>query len=101
MQFNNNWREQQEQQIVETGLAPVNDSESAILLTLTPGSYTAILGGRNGATGVGLVEVYDLTPDSNSSLANISTRGSVGVGDDVLIVMGAGDIYTIAEKLIR
>jgi hypothetical protein len=91
---NNNWKDTQETEIEATGLAPSKDVESAILATLPPGSYTAILSGQNGYTGVGLVEVYDLAPAVDSTLGNISTRGFVGVGDNVMIggfIVGDGD----------
>jgi VCBS repeat protein/ASPIC/UnbV protein len=83
--IDNNWKDSQEAQIVATGLAPGNDSEAAIVALLEPGSYTAILSGTNNTTGVGLVEVYDLDADITSQLANVSTRGFVGTGDDVMI----------------
>ena len=57
---NDNWRTTQEQEIIATGLAPTNDSESAIVATLSPGTYTAIVRDANQASGIGLVEVYDL-----------------------------------------
>jgi hypothetical protein len=57
---NDNWRTTQEPEIVATGLAPSNDLESAIVRTLTPGNYTAIVRGVNNGTGVALVEVYGL-----------------------------------------
>lgn len=82
---NDNWRTDQEQEISATGLAPSNDNESAIVMTLDPGSYTAIVSGVNGGTGIALVEVYDLEQLVDSQLANISTRGLVETGDDVLI----------------
>ncbi len=66
-------------------IPPTNNLESAILVNLQPGAYTVILAGKDGGTGIGLVEVYDLDQLSDSMLANISTRGSVGTGDDVLI----------------
>ena len=53
--------------------------------TLAPGAYTVIVRGKNLATGIGLVELYDLSPLSNSKLKNMSTRGSVGTLDNVLI----------------
>jgi hypothetical protein len=58
---NDNWRSNQQQEIIDTHLAPTNDFEAAIVLTLAPGNYTAVVTGANGATGVGLVEVYDLS----------------------------------------
>jgi hypothetical protein len=52
---------------------------------LAPGAYTVIVKGKDLATGIGLVELYDLSPLSNSELKNMSTRGPVGPGDDALI----------------
>ena len=57
---NDNWRSTQEAMIEDTGLAPNDDLESAILATLAAGSYTAILSGVGGTTGIGLVEFYHL-----------------------------------------
>ena len=82
---NDDWRSTQSVDIQGTGIPPPNGVESAILATLAPGAYTAIMRGKSGATGVGLVEVYDLSMGSNSDLSNISTRGFVGKRDDVLI----------------
>ena len=82
---NDNWRETQEAEIMAAGLAPTDDLESAILTILEPGAYTAIVRGSNGATGVGLVEIYDLDGAAISELGNISTRGSVETGDGVMI----------------
>ena len=72
-------------EIQASGLAPSNSLESAIIATLSPGSYTAIVQGVNGGTGVGSVEVYDLGATSASLLANISTRGFVQTGGNVMI----------------
>ena len=82
---NDNWRDSQESEIAATGIAPSDDREAAIVATLDPDAYTAILRGRDEAIGVGLVEVYDLEQRPDSKLANISTRGFVGSGEDVLI----------------
>jgi glucose/arabinose dehydrogenase len=82
---NNDWREAQESEIVNTGLAPQNNLESAIVATLSPGAYTAVVGGRDGVSGVGVVEVYDLDLAAASKLANISTRSLVQTGDNRLI----------------
>lgn len=71
--------------IVDQGLAPTDPAESALLQTLTPGAYTAVVRSKDSTSGIGLVEAYDLSPGPDSMLANISTRGSVGVGDNVLI----------------
>jgi hypothetical protein len=59
---NNDWRETQEVALQNTGLAPTNNLESAILISIPPGNYTAVLKGADGGTGNGLVEVYKLTP---------------------------------------
>jgi hypothetical protein len=82
---NDNWKETQQAAIQATGLQPPNDLESAILRTLTPGNYTAILAGKNGATGIGLVEVYDVATGALAELTSVSTRGFVGTGEGVLI----------------
>ena len=84
LQSNDDWRTNQEQEILASHLAPANDLESAIVADLAPGSYTAIVSGVGGGTGIALVEIYDLEP-SNGKLANISTRARVDVGDDVMI----------------
>jgi len=72
-------------EIQSSGLAPSDPLESAIIATLPPGNYTAIVQGVNGGTGVGIVEVYDLDATSGSLLANISTRGFVQTEDNVMI----------------
>jgi len=68
-----------------SGHAPRDGRESAIIAELPPGNYTAIVRGVNDTTGVALVEVYDLNPDSNSILGNISTRSFVQTDDNVMI----------------
>ena len=84
--FNNNWRDSQEGEINETTIPPSDDREAAIVATLQPGvAYTAIVRGVDDSTGVGLVEVYDLDAAVDSTLANISTRGLVQTGENVMI----------------
>ena len=84
---NDNWiNAGNKQEIIDSGVPPTNDAESAILRdSLAPGSYTAIVRGVNNTTGVALVEVFDLNSAGTSVLANISTRGFVGTDDSVLI----------------
>lgn len=82
---NDNWKDTQEAEIMATGLAPSDDLESALLITLDPGNYTVVVQGKNDGTGVGLVEGYDLTAETDGQLANISTRGLVGTDDGVMI----------------
>ncbi|HEV2842518.1 MAG TPA: hypothetical protein VGW39_14440 [Chthoniobacterales bacterium] len=89
-----NWRDTQETIIENTGIPPGNDLEAAIVQILAPGSYTAVLRGNGGGTGIGLVEAYDLnSANTNSQLANISTRGLVQTGNNVMIggiILGGG-----------
>jgi hypothetical protein len=82
---NNDWQETQAQALRDVNLAPADDQESAILTTLTPGSYTAVVRGNSDSTGIGLVEVYDLQPGAASKLGNLSTRGVAGTDQDVMI----------------
>jgi hypothetical protein len=83
---NDNWVDAPNRQaIIDTTIAPTNDLESAILINLPPGAYTAMVRGVNNATGVALVEAYDLDRTTNARLANISTRGLVQTSDNVLI----------------
>jgi arylsulfate sulfotransferase len=83
---NDNWQSDPNHFVVEAnGLAPSNLLESATAQTLAPGAYTVIVRGKQTTSGIGLVELYDLSPLSNSKLKNMSTRGSVGTGDNVLI----------------
>jgi hypothetical protein len=62
LQSNDNWKDSQQAAIEATGIPPVNDLEAAILATLPPGAYTAIAAGKDGSSGVGLIEVYNLAP---------------------------------------
>ena len=68
-----------------SGYAPTNAMESAMIVTLPPGNYTAIVRGVNNTTGIGLAEVYDLGTNNTSILGNISTRSLVQTGDNVMI----------------
>ena len=85
---NDNWQDDPAQatQLHDLGLAPTDTHESGLIATLNPNaSYTAVLAGKNGGTGVGLVEAYDTDSTANSQLANISTRGFVETGAGVMI----------------
>jgi hypothetical protein len=83
---NDNWpASADEAAIFNSGLAPRDSRESAILAALAPGTYTAILRGKNRGTGVGSVEVYDMDHAERAKLVNISTRGFVQTGEDVMI----------------
>jgi hypothetical protein len=82
---NDNWKQNQQAEIQNSGLAPTNDFESAIVRTVPPGNYTAVLRGKDNTAGVGLVEFYDLDQAATSNLGNVSTRGFVGTGDNIMI----------------
>jgi len=102
MTSNDNWKDSPDQaQIRDTGLAPTNDLESAIIRTLVPGVYTGVLAGKDNKTGIALIEAYDL--DANKSiLGNISSRGFVDTGDNVMIGgFIAGNQNGSAQVLIR
>jgi hypothetical protein len=88
--MNDNWRDTQEQFIMDTGLAPTNNLESAIIVGLDPGNYTAIVKDKNDRPGIALAEVFDLGTASldasgNVRLGDISTRGFVDTGDNAMI----------------
>ena len=85
LQSNDNWKDTQRTEIEATGLQPGDDRESAIVTTLAPGAYTALLTGKNGTTGVGVVELYDANTGTDSHFGNISTRGFVQSGNNTLI----------------
>lgn len=100
---NDNWKGTQQAEIEATGLAPSNDLESAIVMTLDPGEYTVILRGKNSGTGIGLMEAYDLDSTVNSTLTNTSTRGFVASGQDALIagfIVGNGGSDTVVVRAI-
>jgi len=96
---NDNWRTDQEEEIIATGIPPSNDLESAIVETLPANgaAYTAIVRGADNGTGIGVVEAYDLDRTVDSRLANISTRGLVQTGDDVLI----GGLIVLGQNSMR
>ena len=107
---NDNWRSTQigglltsEQGIdlIATAAEPSNEAEAAIVVTLDPGAYTAVVRGANNSTGIAVVEAYDLDSDRNSTLANISTRGFIQTGDNVLIggfIIGGGTVSNVVVR---
>jgi len=110
--FNDNWQttviggiitSNQVSAIQNSGHVPTQPSESAIIATLQPGNYTAIVRGRNNTTGVALVEVYDLNPNTTSVLGNISTRAFVQTGNGLMIggfvVQGTGPKSVIVRAI--
>lgn len=106
---NDNWKiddntQQSQQSTIEaTGAAPTSDFESALVATLPPGNYTAVVAGKNGGAGIGLVEVFDLS-QTGSQLANISTRGFVESGDNVMIggfILGPENSTGATQVVVR
>ena len=103
MQSNDNWQDTQQAEIMATGIPPKDRLESAIVATLAPGLHSASFAGKSGGTGVGVVEVYDLEASSSSTLANVSTRGFVGSGDNAMIagvILGSGDSPIVVLRVI-
>ena len=100
---NDNWRDGFYATQVANTLPPANDLESALWGILDPGAYTVVVRGNNDATGIGLFEVYDLDQTVDSKLANISTRGLVQTGDNVmiggLIVLGQDPLRVIVRAI--
>jgi hypothetical protein len=101
---NDNWQSDPNHFVVEAnGLRPANLLESATAQTLAPGAYTVIITGKDSTPGIGLVELYDLSPESNSKLANMSARGSVGTLDKVLIsgfIVGDVESATVVVRAL-
>jgi hypothetical protein len=98
---NNNWTSLPAN-VVPVALEPTDPAESVISISLPPGSYTAVLQGANNSAGNALCELFDLEP-ANSSVLNISTRGQVGSGDDVMIggfIVGGTDPSKVIVRAI-
>ncbi len=90
-------------EIRDSGLAPLDPHESAMIVHLIPGAYTAVVRGKNDGTGVALVDAYDLDPAATSTLANISTRGFVDTGDNVMIggfIVGGQNPHRVIVRAI-
>jgi hypothetical protein len=102
MAANDNWRDTQPTEILQSGLAPQDEREAVIITTLSPGSYTVWLKEKSGLAGYGLVEVYDLSKSSSSKLANISTRGYTDANTVLIggIIVG-GDGQANDDVVIR
>jgi hypothetical protein len=104
LETNDNWQDSPNKQaIIDSTVAPTNSLESAIIRSVAPGTYTAIERGVNNGTGIGVVEVYDLDTAADARLVNISTRGFVQTGNDVLFagmaVTGPGSQKVIVRAL--
>jgi hypothetical protein len=96
---NDNWNVPGEE-VSGIGLAPSDGREAALVASLLPGSYTAIVSGKANATGVALVELYDIDAAAGR-VANISTRSQVESGESVMIggfILGG---TTSAKMIVR
>jgi hypothetical protein len=82
---NDDWQTATNANQIPVAFQPADSHEPVILATLQPGSFTAILRGKNGGSGVGLIEMNDLSNGAGSKLTNVSTRGFVGTGENVMI----------------
>ena len=82
---NDDWRSDQQDEIIQTGLAPSDNRESAIVKRLPAGNYTAIIRAADNTSGIGLVELYDLSATDPGELGNLSVRADVRTDDNVLI----------------
>jgi len=82
---NDDWQTAPNANQIPLDFQPADSREPAILATLPPGSFTAVLRGKNGGSGVGLIEINDLSTGAGSKLTNVSTRGFVGTGENVMI----------------
>ncbi|MEO5722051.1 MAG: hypothetical protein ABIR71_11340 [Chthoniobacterales bacterium] len=108
---NTNWRDTQEAEIIATTIPPTNDLESAVVLNLAAGEYTALVYGTRdtlispgdpAGRGVALVEIYDLDAASPTRMVNLSSRGPVGTGDDVMIggfIIGNASLRVLARAI--
>lgn len=102
---NDNWQDDPSQaaQLTALGLALPHPNEAGLFATLQPNAYTAVLAGKNNGTGVGLVEVYDMGQTANAQMANISTRGLVQTGSNVMIggfiLGGSSDAHVVVRGI--
>jgi hypothetical protein len=98
---NDNWTSNAVE-VQATGIPPNHNLEAAIVARLGPGAYTAVLRGHDNTTGIGLIEIYDLNPAEHALLVNLSSRGFVDTGDNVIIggfIIGGGSAP--ARALVR
>lgn len=101
---NDDWNTSpQRQQLIDLGLAPSNARESAGLLSLQPGAYTAVLSGVDNESGIGLVELYDVQQGAPANAVNISTRARVQADDNVMIggfIVGGSQVQRLIVRAI-
>jgi glucose/arabinose dehydrogenase len=103
LETNDDWMNSPQKQQIIDSIPPTDPKESAIVATLQPGNYTAIMSGVGGATGIGVVELYDLDQAAPANPANIGTRGFVESGDNVMIggfIIGGSQNRTVLARAI-
>lgn len=101
--INDNWKDSQQAEIEQSGLAPSDNRESAVIKRLPAGSYTAIIRGADGSPGIGLVELYDLSSTEAGELGNLSVRADVGTDDNVLIdglILRGGNVKRVLFRAL-
>jgi hypothetical protein len=102
---NDNWNDAADKQkIIDSGLAPKSDLESALWQVLDPGAYTVVVRGKNDSTGIGLFEAYDLDQTADSALGNVATRGVTQTGDGVMvggIIVDGGSPGASTKVMVR
>ena len=104
LESNDDWQDNpiQAAQLTALGLGLPNPKESGFVATLDPAySFTTIMAGKNGGTGVGLIEIYDTGAGADSELANISTRGFVRTNNNVMIggfILGGSQNVSVAVR---
>lgn len=81
--YNDDWATHERAGDIPPGLEPGHALEAAVVTTLDPGPYTAIVRGAGSETGIGIIEVFET--NHTSRLVNLSTRGNTGTGDNVMI----------------
>jgi glucose/arabinose dehydrogenase len=101
---NDDWMNStQKQAIIDSTIPPTDPKEAAIVMTLQPGNYTAIMSSANNSPGIGVVELYDLDQPAPANPGNIATRGFVESGDNVMIggfIVGGSQSRTVLIRAI-
>lgn len=111
MAANDDWRSDQENEIIASGLAPSSDLEATLIAELLAGAYTVQVRGGGGGTGIAVFEAYDLDPLDplgatglpSGRLANVSSRGFVGGDDNALIgglIVNGDQVATVLLRAI-
>jgi hypothetical protein len=98
---NESWREGANAELIPEDLQPRDATEAALLVSLAPGAYTAIVRGAGGGTGNALIDAFDLDANPTASLSNVATRSFVQRGDKVMIAGFTLEGTTTKDVFIR